>query len=179
MLFNFERVHPVEFILMYWIYLLPSTQQTIGYNGFITTCFDSHESPSGYVQNLSVLAVLLLTVSCSGGCWSVWSGGWPYTDMNENCNQQPPEQETIRGNPRRSSDTSRRAQKPMLLYSFVSKILYITIRCVWIVRRLDKFYAVPHYYKYRKLKRSASETSELKRVSYVKLTLYWNIKRLS
>jgi hypothetical protein len=20
---------------------------------------------------------------CSGGCWSVWSGGWPYTDMNE------------------------------------------------------------------------------------------------
>jgi hypothetical protein len=24
---------------------------------------------SGYVQNLSVLEVLLLTVSCSGGCW--------------------------------------------------------------------------------------------------------------
>jgi hypothetical protein len=45
----------------YWIYLLPSTQQTIGYNG-VTTCFDSHESSSGYVQNLSVLAVLLLTV---------------------------------------------------------------------------------------------------------------------
>jgi hypothetical protein len=60
--FNFERVHPVLFILMYWIYLLPSTQQTLGYNGFITTCFDSHESSSGYVQNLSVLAVLLLTV---------------------------------------------------------------------------------------------------------------------
>jgi hypothetical protein len=39
-------------IKMYWIYLLPSTQQTIGYNGFITTCFDSHESSSGYVQNL-------------------------------------------------------------------------------------------------------------------------------
>jgi hypothetical protein len=32
--FNFERVHPVVFILMYWIYLLPSTQQTIGYNGY-------------------------------------------------------------------------------------------------------------------------------------------------
>jgi hypothetical protein len=47
---------------MYWIYLLPSTQQTIGYNGFTTTCFDSHESSSCYVQNLSVLAVLLLTV---------------------------------------------------------------------------------------------------------------------
>jgi hypothetical protein len=57
----FERVHPIVFILMYWIYLIPSTQQTIGYNGFIT-CFDSHESSSGYVQNLSVLAVLLLTV---------------------------------------------------------------------------------------------------------------------
>jgi hypothetical protein len=26
---------------------------------------------------MSVLAVLLLTVSCSGGCWSVCSGGWP------------------------------------------------------------------------------------------------------
>jgi hypothetical protein len=68
--------------LLYWIYLLLSTQQAICYNGFTTTCFDSHESSSGYVQNLSVLAVILLTVSCSGGCWSVWSGGWPYTDMN-------------------------------------------------------------------------------------------------
>jgi hypothetical protein len=47
---------------MYWIYLLPSTQQTIGYNGFTTTCFDSRESSSGYVQNLLVLAVLLFTV---------------------------------------------------------------------------------------------------------------------
>jgi hypothetical protein len=62
MTFNFDSVHPVVFILMYWIYLLPSTQQTFGYNGFITTCFDSHESSSGYVQNLSVLALLLLTV---------------------------------------------------------------------------------------------------------------------
>jgi hypothetical protein len=34
----------------------------ISYNGFTTTCFDSHESSSGYVQNLLVLAVLLLTV---------------------------------------------------------------------------------------------------------------------
>jgi hypothetical protein len=83
-IFDFDRVHPLVFILLYWIYLLPSTQQTIGYNGFITTCFDSHESSSGYVQNFSVLAVLLLTVSCSGGCWSMWSGGWPYTDRNEN-----------------------------------------------------------------------------------------------
>jgi hypothetical protein len=58
----FERVHPVVYILMYWIYLLPSTQQTIGYNGFTTICFDSHESSSGYVQNLLVLTVLLLTV---------------------------------------------------------------------------------------------------------------------
>jgi hypothetical protein len=73
-MFNCERVHSVVFVLMYWIYLLPSTQQTTGYNGF-TTCFDSRESSSGYVQNLSVLAVLLLTVSCSGGCWSVCSGG--------------------------------------------------------------------------------------------------------
>jgi hypothetical protein len=56
-------------ILMYWIYLLPpANKQTIGYNGF-TTCFDSHASSSGYVQNLSVLAVLLLTVY--GGCWSL------------------------------------------------------------------------------------------------------------
>jgi hypothetical protein len=145
-------------MLMYWIYLLPSTQQTIGNNGFIRTCFDSHESSSGYVQNLSVLPVLLLTVSCSGGCWSVWSGGWP----------------------RRSSDTSRRTQKPVLLYSSVWKILYITVlRCVWIVRRLDEYYAVPQYYKYRKRKRSAAEKSDPKRVSYVKLTWYWNIKRLS
>jgi hypothetical protein len=51
-----------NFHLMYWIYLLPSTQQTIGYNSFTTTCFDSHDSSSGYVQNLFVLAVLLLTV---------------------------------------------------------------------------------------------------------------------
>jgi hypothetical protein len=82
--FNFECVHPIVFILMYWTYLLPSTQQTIGYNGFTTTCFDSYKSSSGYVQNLLVLAVLLLTVSCPGGCRSVWSGGWPYTDMNKN-----------------------------------------------------------------------------------------------
>jgi hypothetical protein len=41
--FNFECVHPVVFELMYWIYLLPSTQQTIGYNDFIMTCFNSHE----------------------------------------------------------------------------------------------------------------------------------------
>jgi hypothetical protein len=42
-----------------WIYLLPSTQQTIGYNVFITTCFDSHESSSGYVQNLSVFSSVI------------------------------------------------------------------------------------------------------------------------
>jgi hypothetical protein len=67
--FNFERVHPTVFILMYWIYLLPSAQQTIGYNGFITTCFDSHESSSGYVQNLLVFSTI---ITCSsGGCWSV------------------------------------------------------------------------------------------------------------
>jgi hypothetical protein len=59
---NFKSVHPVVFMLMYCIYLLPSTQQTIGYNGFTTTCFDSHESSSGYDQNLLVLAVLSLTV---------------------------------------------------------------------------------------------------------------------
>jgi hypothetical protein len=29
---------------------------------FATTCFDSHESLPGYVQNLLVLALLLLTV---------------------------------------------------------------------------------------------------------------------
>jgi hypothetical protein len=29
---------------------------------FTTTCFDSHESSSGYVQNLLVIALLLLTV---------------------------------------------------------------------------------------------------------------------
>jgi hypothetical protein len=48
---------------MYWIYLLPSTPQKIGSNGFFTTtCFDSQESSSGYVQNLLVWAVLLLRV---------------------------------------------------------------------------------------------------------------------
>jgi hypothetical protein len=26
---SFERVHPVVFVLMYWIYLLPSTQQLV------------------------------------------------------------------------------------------------------------------------------------------------------
>jgi hypothetical protein len=39
--------------------LFITVNTTIGYNGF-TTCFDSHESSSGYVQNLSVLALLLL-----------------------------------------------------------------------------------------------------------------------
>jgi hypothetical protein len=29
---------------------------------FTTTCFDSNESSSGYVQNLLVLALLLLTI---------------------------------------------------------------------------------------------------------------------
>jgi hypothetical protein len=58
-----KTLYRVELILlMYWIYLLPSTQQTIGCNGFFTTtCFDSHESSPGYVQNLLVLALLLLT----------------------------------------------------------------------------------------------------------------------
>jgi hypothetical protein len=75
--------------------------------------------------------------------------------------QQPPEQETIRGNPKRSSDTSRRAQKPVLLYSFIWKILYITIlRCVWKVRKLQEYYAVLHSYKYRKRKWSAADASE-------------------
>jgi hypothetical protein len=59
---NFERVHPVVFILMYWIYLLPSTQQTIGYNGF-TTCFDSHESSSGYVQNQLFVVLTVINKS--------------------------------------------------------------------------------------------------------------------
>jgi hypothetical protein len=80
------------------IYLLPSTQQTVGYNGFITTCFDPHESSSGYVQSFT-----------PGGSESYTrTEGHPtlHTDS------QPPEQGTIRSNPRRSSDTSLRAQKP-------------------------------------------------------------------
>jgi hypothetical protein len=56
--FTFANFKPLT--VMYWIYLLPSTQQTIRCNGFMT-CFDSHESSSGYVQNLLVWAVLLLT----------------------------------------------------------------------------------------------------------------------
>jgi hypothetical protein len=44
---------------LYWIYLLPSTQQTIGCNGF-TTCFDSHES--GYVQNLLITWKVIVSV---------------------------------------------------------------------------------------------------------------------
>jgi hypothetical protein len=35
--------------LMYWIYLLPPTQQTVGSNGFTTTCFDS---PDGHVGKI-------------------------------------------------------------------------------------------------------------------------------
>jgi hypothetical protein len=70
-LYNFECANPFVYILMYWIYWLPSTQQTIGYNGFTTTCFDSHESSSGYVQNLSVLVVLLLTVLVVVGRYEV------------------------------------------------------------------------------------------------------------
>jgi hypothetical protein len=77
-------------------------------------------------------------------------------------------------------DTSRRAQKPVPRYSFVWTIRYRTIlRCVWIERRLDEYYAVPYYYKYRKRKWSAAETSEPKCVLYVELTWYWNIKRIS
>jgi hypothetical protein len=38
---------------------------------FTTTCFDSHESMSGYVQNLLVLVLLLLTVLEGGGRYEV------------------------------------------------------------------------------------------------------------
>jgi hypothetical protein len=41
------------------------------------------------------------------------------------------------------------------------------------VHRLDEYYAVPHYYKYRKRKWSAADMSETKCVSYVELTWYW------
>jgi hypothetical protein len=47
-------------IIQYVLDLFITVNTTIGYNGFITTCFDSHESSSGYIQNLSVLAVSLL-----------------------------------------------------------------------------------------------------------------------
>jgi hypothetical protein len=78
--FNFERVHPVVFILMYWIYLLPSTQQTIGCNGFYNMFWLTrvivrlHSAPFGLSSIITYI---------SGGCWSVWSGGCPYTDMNK------------------------------------------------------------------------------------------------
>jgi hypothetical protein len=69
MLFNFERVYPVVFILMYWIYLLPSTQQTIGYNGFYNDMFRLtrvivrlRSEPFGFSSIITYI---------SGGCWSV------------------------------------------------------------------------------------------------------------
>jgi hypothetical protein len=75
--------------LMYWIYLLPSTQQTIGCNGFTTTCFDSHESSSGYVQNLLVWAVLLLKVLEVVGRYEavavltlIWTKFWKHISRN-------------------------------------------------------------------------------------------------
>jgi hypothetical protein len=77
-------------LLWYWIYLLPSTQQTIGCNGFFTTtCFDSHESSSGYVQNLLVLSLLLLTVLEVVGRYEVvavltliWMTFWKHISRN-------------------------------------------------------------------------------------------------
>jgi hypothetical protein len=75
--------------ILYWIYLLPATQQTIGCNGFITTCFDSHESSSGYVQNLLVLVLLLLTVLEVVGRYEVvavltliWLKFWKHISRN-------------------------------------------------------------------------------------------------
>jgi hypothetical protein len=59
--------------------------QTIGCNGFTTTCFVSHESSSGYVQNLLVWAVLLLTVlgvvgQCEvvAGLTLIWTKFWKH-----------------------------------------------------------------------------------------------------
>jgi hypothetical protein len=66
---------------MYWIYSLPSTQQTVGCNGFYNDIFRLTRvivrlcsEPFGFST--------IVTYN-SGGCWSVWSGGYPYTDMNE------------------------------------------------------------------------------------------------
>jgi hypothetical protein len=41
--------------------------------------------------------------------------------------------------------------------------------CVWIVRKLQEYYAVLQYYKYRKREWSASDASEPECVSHVEL----------
>jgi hypothetical protein len=66
---------------MYWIYLLPSTQQTIGCNGFYNDMFRLIR----VIVRLrsEPLGLSTIITNSSGGCWSVWSGGCPYTDMNE------------------------------------------------------------------------------------------------
>jgi hypothetical protein len=45
------------------------------------------------------------------------------------------------------------------------------------VRKLQEYYAVLRYYKYRKRKWTAADASEPKCVSYVELARCWNIKR--
>jgi hypothetical protein len=57
-------------LLMYWIYLFHQHNKQLVVMVF-TTCFDSHESSSGYVQNLLVLALLLLTVPYVVGRYEV------------------------------------------------------------------------------------------------------------
>jgi hypothetical protein len=67
---------------MYWIYLLPSTQQTIGCNVFFYN--DMFQLTRVIVRLCSEpFGFSTIVTYSSGGCWSVWSGGYPYTDMNE------------------------------------------------------------------------------------------------
>jgi hypothetical protein len=68
-------------IFVYWIYLLPSTQQTIGCNGFYNDMFWL----TWVIVRLCSehFGFSTIVTYSSGGCWSVWSGGCPYTDMNE------------------------------------------------------------------------------------------------
>jgi hypothetical protein len=64
-----------------WIYLLPSTQQTIGCNDFYNDMFRL----TRVIVRLGseTFGFSTIVTYSSGGCWSVWSGGYPYTDMNE------------------------------------------------------------------------------------------------
>jgi hypothetical protein len=66
---------------MYWIYLLPSTQQTVGCNGFYNDMFRLTRVIVRLCSEPFSFSTII-TYS-SGGCWSVWSGGCPNTDMNE------------------------------------------------------------------------------------------------
>jgi hypothetical protein len=115
----------------------------LGVMVFTTTCFDSHKSSSGYVQNLLVWAVLLLTVLEVIGRYEVVAV-----------------LTLIRKKFWRSSDIPASTKNSAPVFSCLEDTLHNNLRCVWIVRKLQEYYAVLLYYKYRKRKWSAADASE-------------------